>query len=182
MPGASVRNVLRQPLRPRYLLSHGLFPLRLNACLATGASWNNSNIHQAAQIMATEARALYVAGGACAHVYLGVVDQMCRGGSRWLICVKGDMLTPARAGAGEAWNSKLLIGLDCWSPNINLDRDPRWGRNMETPSEDPLLLGDYATAYTTGMQRGEDKVLLSTAYTQKCMLPPPLPFCKQRLD
>ena len=33
------------------------------------------------------------------------------------------------------------IGLDCWSPNVAINRDPRWGRNMEVPSEDPLLNG-----------------------------------------
>ena len=35
-------------------------------------------------------------------------------------------------GAGENRENKLPhIGLDCWSPNINLNRDPRWGRNQE---------------------------------------------------
>jgi beta-glucosidase-like glycosyl hydrolase len=44
------------------------------------------------------------------------------------------------------------IGLNCWSPNININRDPRFGRNEEVPSEDPLLAGDYAAAYTEGIQ------------------------------
>jgi hypothetical protein len=33
---------------------------------------------------------------------------------------------------------------DCWSPNININRDPRWGRNQEVPSEDPFLTGQSA--------------------------------------
>ena len=39
------------------------------------------------------------------------------------------------AGATEtrAWSGRALIGLDCWSPNININRDPRWGRNQEVP-------------------------------------------------
>lgn len=48
------------------------------------------------------------------------------------------------------------IGLDCWSPNINLVRDPRWGRNMETPGEDPLTNGLFGKHYTIGLQNGSD--------------------------
>lgn len=48
------------------------------------------------------------------------------------------------------------LGLDCWSPNINLVRDPRWGRNMETPGEDPLMNGLYGKYYTLGLQNGSD--------------------------
>lgn len=52
---------------------------------------------------------------------------------------------------------KVHLGLDCWSPNININRDPRWGRNEETPSEDPYVNGMYAVDYTQGLQQGEDK-------------------------
>jgi beta-glucosidase-like glycosyl hydrolase len=31
----------------------------------------------------------------------------------------------------SAWSGRPHIGLDCWSPNININRDPRWGRNQE---------------------------------------------------
>ncbi|KAG7342096.1 glycoside hydrolase [Nitzschia inconspicua] len=44
------------------------------------------------------------------------------------------------------------LGLDCWSPNINIQRDPRWGRNLESPSEDPFLCGVYGTMHTLGLQ------------------------------
>jgi hypothetical protein len=42
------------------------------------------------------------------------------------------------------------IGLDCWSPNVGINRDPRWGRNMEVPSEDPLLNGYFGQMYSVG--------------------------------
>lgn len=43
-------------------------------------------------------------------------------------------------------------GLTFWSPNINVARDPRWGRIMETPGEDPFLVGTYASNYVRGLQ------------------------------
>lgn len=44
------------------------------------------------------------------------------------------------------------IGLDAWSPNINIARDPRWGRNQEVASEDPLVNGRFGAGYTLGLQ------------------------------
>lgn len=44
--------------------------------------------------------------------------------------------------------------LVAYSPNINLIRDPRWGRANEVPGEDPLLAGRYAVAFVTGVQWG----------------------------
>eukprot|EP01061_Rhynchopus_euleeides_P036336 TRINITY_DN6126_c0_g2_i2.p1 TRINITY_DN6126_c0_g2~~TRINITY_DN6126_c0_g2_i2.p1 ORF type:complete len:781 (+),score=313.29 TRINITY_DN6126_c0_g2_i2:68-2410(+) len=49
------------------------------------------------------------------------------------------------------------IGLDCWSPNININHDPRWGRNQEVPSEDPLVNGLFGTLYTQGQQNSADE-------------------------
>eukprot|EP01088_Endostelium_zonatum_P004876 TRINITY_DN1623_c0_g1_i1.p1 TRINITY_DN1623_c0_g1~~TRINITY_DN1623_c0_g1_i1.p1 ORF type:complete len:758 (-),score=163.69 TRINITY_DN1623_c0_g1_i1:43-2316(-) len=70
-------------------------------------------------------------------------------------------------GVQEAGNSDV-IGLDCWSPNININRDPRWGRNQEVPSEDPYLTGNYAIQYTIGMQNGKlDKRFLMGVTTLK---------------
>jgi beta-glucosidase-like glycosyl hydrolase len=43
-------------------------------------------------------------------------------------------------------------GLTYWSPNVNVFRDPRWGRGQETPGEDPVLAGKYAAAYVRGLQ------------------------------
>lgn len=54
---------------------------------------------------------------------------------------------------GENHASNLPhIGLDCWSPNIDILRDPRWGRSMEVPSEDPYVNGLYGIQYTLGLQ------------------------------
>eukprot|EP00521_Asterionellopsis_glacialis_P006973 CAMPEP_0195289138 /NCGR_PEP_ID=MMETSP0707-20130614/5540_1 /TAXON_ID=33640 /ORGANISM="Asterionellopsis glacialis, Strain CCMP134" /LENGTH=955 /DNA_ID=CAMNT_0040349109 /DNA_START=132 /DNA_END=2999 /DNA_ORIENTATION=+ len=56
-------------------------------------------------------------------------------------------------GVGENHDSNLPhMGLDCWSPNVGIQRDPRWGRNHETPSEDPFLCGQFGTHYTLGLQ------------------------------
>src|SRR6202142_58665 len=49
----------------------------------------------------------------------------------------------------------MFEGLDFWAPNINIFRDPRWGRGQETYGEDPFLTGRMGVAYVTGMQ-GDD--------------------------
>ncbi|KAK8718149.1 hypothetical protein V6N13_045394 [Hibiscus sabdariffa] len=46
-------------------------------------------------------------------------------------------------------------GLTYWSPNVNIFRDPRWGRGQETPGEDPVLAGTYAAFYVRGLQGSE---------------------------
>ena len=43
-----------------------------------------------------------------------------------------------------------------WAPVINLAREPRWGRNIETPGEDPTLTGEYAAYFVHGFQDSED--------------------------
>ncbi|KAL2460328.1 putative beta-D-xylosidase 5 [Abeliophyllum distichum] len=45
-----------------------------------------------------------------------------------------------------------LAGLTFWSPNVNVFRDPRWGRGQETPGEDPLVVAKYAVNYVRGLQ------------------------------
>ncbi|PSR97910.1 Beta-D-xylosidase [Actinidia chinensis var. chinensis] len=45
-----------------------------------------------------------------------------------------------------------MAGITYWSPNVNIFRDPRWGRGQETPGEDPLLAGRYAAQYVRGLQ------------------------------
>ncbi|MFL9842392.1 glycoside hydrolase family 3 C-terminal domain-containing protein [Sphingomonas sp. ST-64] len=47
---------------------------------------------------------------------------------------------------------RIGTGLDTWSPNINIFRDPRWGRGQETYGEDPFLTAQIGKAYITGMQ------------------------------
>ena len=49
-------------------------------------------------------------------------------------------------------NGHIGTGLDTWSPNINIFRDPRWGRGQETYGEDPFLTATMGVAFVTGMQ------------------------------
>jgi len=52
-------------------------------------------------------------------------------------------------------NHRIFFGLTFWSPNINIFRDPRWGRGQETYGEDPFLTGKLGSAFITGIQ-GDD--------------------------
>ena len=57
-------------------------------------------------------------------------------------------------------NVGVSNGFTYWSPNVNILRDPRWGRGQETPGEDPYLNGQYGARFVSGFQRpdggGED--------------------------
>lgn len=54
--------------------------------------------------------------------------------------------------ARAIYNAGQASGLTFWTPNINIFRDPRWGRGQETPGEDPLLSSRYSVAYVRGLQ------------------------------
>jgi beta-glucosidase len=56
------------------------------------------------------------------------------------------------AQAERAGHSNIFEGLDFWAPNVNIFRDPRWGRGQETYGEDPFLSARLAVAFVTGMQ------------------------------
>ena len=62
--------------------------------------------------------------------------------------------------------SYRYTGLTYWSPNINIFRDPRWGRGQETYGEDPYLTGELGVAFISGLQ-GDDDTYLKTAATAK---------------
>jgi beta-glucosidase len=51
----------------------------------------------------------------------------------------------------------IYQGLTFWSPNINIFRDPRWGRGLETFGEDPYLTGEIGLAFVRGMQGNDPK-------------------------
>jgi beta-glucosidase len=57
----------------------------------------------------------------------------------------------------------IMGGLDFWSPNLNIFRDPRWGRGQETYGEDPFLTGRMGVAYVTGLQGEDPKYYLAIA-------------------
>ena len=52
-------------------------------------------------------------------------------------------------------DSARYYGLTFWTPNINIFRDPRWGRGQETYGEDPFLTGAIGVAFIKGLQ-GDD--------------------------
>jgi beta-glucosidase len=54
-------------------------------------------------------------------------------------------------------HSNVFEGLDFWAPNVNIFRDPRWGRGQETYGEDPFLSARMAVAFVTGMQGDDPK-------------------------
>ncbi|HJW99278.1 MAG TPA: glycoside hydrolase family 3 N-terminal domain-containing protein, partial [Terriglobales bacterium] len=62
--------------------------------------------------------------------------------------------------------SEWYRGLTIWSPNINIFRDPRWGRGQETYGEDPYLTSRMGVAFITGLQ-GNDPRYLKTVATSK---------------
>jgi beta-D-xylosidase 4 len=55
----------------------------------------------------------------------------------------------ASMNAGDAWST-------FWAPVINLARDPRWGRNLETPGEDPLVSSEYAVAFVQAFEHAPE--------------------------
>jgi beta-glucosidase len=59
--------------------------------------------------------------------------------------------------AVKAGRRDIMEGLDFWSPNINIFRDPRWGRGQETYGEDPFLTGRMGVAFVTGLQGDDPK-------------------------
>ena len=107
--------------------------------IALAATWDTDLMHRVADIISTEARAKY-------H------DALTR---------------PAPSGpAALATLPGRTAGLTYWSPNINIFRDPRWGRGQETYGEDPHLTGRMAVAFVTGLQ-GKDTRYLKVVSTPK---------------
>ena len=77
--------------------------------------------------------------------------------------------TEARAKYNQAQregNHRIFYGLTFWSPNINIFRDPRWGRGQETYGEDPLLTSKLGVAFIGGVQ-GDDLNHLRAVATSK---------------
>jgi beta-glucosidase len=77
--------------------------------------------------------------------------------------------TEARAKYNDAMqrgNTGRYFGLTFWSPNINIFRDPRWGRGQETYGEDPFLTSRMGVAFVTGLQ-GDDPNYLKVVSTPK---------------
>jgi beta-glucosidase len=107
--------------------------------IGLAATWDPNLMNRVADIISTEARAKY-----------------------------NDALTrPAPSGPEAlAILPGRTAGLTYWSPNINIFRDPRWGRGQETYGEDPFLTGRMGVAFVTGMQ-GKDPHYLKVVSTPK---------------
>ena len=67
---------------------------------------------------------------------------------------------------GESGVLKRYQGLTFWTPNVNIFRDPRWGRTPETYGEDPYLSGVLGVAFVKGLQ-GDHPRYLKTVSTPK---------------
>ncbi|HEV2278351.1 MAG TPA: glycoside hydrolase family 3 N-terminal domain-containing protein, partial [Acidobacteriaceae bacterium] len=68
--------------------------------------------------------------------------------------------TEARAKYNQAIRNnqhEQFFGLTFWAPNVNIFRDPRWGRGQETYGEDPFLTGRMAVAFVSGMQGNDPR-------------------------
>jgi beta-glucosidase len=77
--------------------------------------------------------------------------------------------TEARAKYNQAMRDndhEMFFGLTFWAPNINIFRDPRWGRGQETYGEDPFLTSRMGVAFVTGMQ-GDDPKYFKVVSTPK---------------
>ncbi|HET8638198.1 MAG TPA: glycoside hydrolase family 3 C-terminal domain-containing protein [Acidobacteriaceae bacterium] len=77
--------------------------------------------------------------------------------------------TEARAKYNQAIredNHSIYFGLTLWAPNINIFRDPRWGRGQETYGEDPFLTSQLGVAFVKGLQ-GDNPHYLKTVATPK---------------
>ena len=78
----------------------------------------------------------------------------------------GDAVSTEGRAKYNEWSSQddrdIYKGLTFWSPNINIFRDPRWGRGHETYGEDPYLTSRMGMAYVRGLQ-GDGEVLKSAA-------------------
>jgi beta-glucosidase len=107
--------------------------------IGLAATWDTGLMVRVADIISTEARAKY-----------------------------NDALTRPAPSGPEAFMTLpgRTAGLTYWSPNINIFRDPRWGRGQETYGEDPYLTGRMAVGFVTGMQ-GDDPHYLKVVSTPK---------------
>jgi beta-glucosidase len=106
--------------------------------IGLGASFDPELVRRMADVIATEARAKF-------HE-----------------AMRQPPVTEVAPGAAPG----RIAYLDYWSPNINIFRDPRWGRGQETYGEDPFLTSRMGVAFVKGMQ-GDDPRYLKTIATPK---------------
>lgn len=105
--------------------------------------------------------------------YATVFPQAIGNAATWDAPLVGRMATVISTEARAKYNQairdnihSIYFGLTIWSPNINIFRDPRWGRGQETYGEDPFLTGRLGVAFVDGLQ-GDDPHYLKTVATPK---------------
>ena len=102
-----------------------------------------------------------VARGGCATVFPQAISMAASFNDGLLNEVATAISDEARAKYNEYkkfGETKIYQGLTLWSPNINIFRDPRWGRGHETYGEDPYLTARMGTAFVKGLQGNDDGV------------------------
>ncbi|NVM27225.1 MAG: glycoside hydrolase family 3 C-terminal domain-containing protein [Candidatus Helarchaeota archaeon] len=102
--------------------------------IGMAATFNNELIFEIAKIISDEARAKYHEGLKKGTYYVNILGVI-------------------------AWYVGASNGLTFWSPNINIFRDPRWGRGQETYGEDPYLTAEIAKVFVKGLQGDHPKYL-----------------------
>lgn len=100
-----------------------------------------------------------VANGGKATVFPQAIGMAATWDTHLLHQVADVISTEARAKHNDAVSHGIFehFGLDFWAPNINIFRDPRWGRGQETYGEDPFLTGRMAVAFVSGLQGDNPK-------------------------
>ena len=85
---------------------------------------------------------------------------------RVAVAISDEARAKHHAALGDDGSSAQYYGLTFWSPNINIFRDPRWGRGQETYGEDPYLTARMGVAFVKGLQ-GDDPRYLKVVATPK---------------
>ncbi len=85
---------------------------------------------------------------------------------RTAVAISDEARAKHHAALGDNGDVEQYYGLTFWTPNINIFRDPRWGRGQETYGEDPYLTARMGVAFVTGLQ-GDDPTYLKTVATPK---------------
>ncbi len=136
-------------------------PRQFRACFARlglpGYNWWSEGLHGVAR--AGEATVFPQAIGMAATFDTDLIHRM---GDTVSTEFRAKYLAARKPDGSSDW----YRGLTVWSPNINIFRDPRWGRGQETYGEDPFLTGRIAVAYITGLQ-GDDPDRIKVSATAK---------------
>ena len=122
-----------------------------------GYNWNTECLHGLGALCLTVANETRCPSVFAAPPLLGATfnDSVARA----LGAVISDELRAYANANGVRDYQNRPVGPSAWGPSLNINRDPRWGRNVEVPSEDPYHAGRYGVAYTSALQWGEDPAL-----------------------